>query len=88
MSKVDALASQAAADETLYDTAFADGIASVSTPGGISPDQEKADIDAAVAAAVQPLNDQIAALQLSKDSEDALLAQVKASAQAVVALFG
>lgn len=87
MAKVDALAGQAIADEVLYDAGFADGVASVVAPGGISPDQEKTDIDVAVAAAVQPLNDHIASLSLAKDAEDALLAQVKASIQGVLALI-
>lgn len=55
--------------------------------GGISQQQEQADIDAAVQAATGPLNDQISALKLSKSQEDSLLKQVQDSAQALIALL-
>ncbi len=88
MSKVDALAAQATADGTLYDTAFADGVASVGLPSGtVGAVQEQADIAAAVKTASDPLNAQISALQLAKTTEDALLAQVQTSLQTVVNLF-
>lgn len=87
MSKVDALSSQALADAALYDAGFEDGKASVSS-GGISPEQEQADINASVEAAVAPLNDQIAALQLAKAEEDALLASVKDLAAKLLLALG
>lgn len=88
MAKVDALAVQAVADEALYDAGFADGVASVQSPNGdVTQAQEQLDIQAAVAVAIQPLNDQISALQLAKQQEDALLASVQVAAQALVAMF-
>lgn len=84
--KTDALAAQAVADGTLYDAGFADGVASI-TGGGVSAAQEQADIAAAVAAAVQPLNDQVAAMQLDQSKEDALLASIKAAALSLSALL-
>ena len=88
MAKQDALAAQAIADGTLYDAGFTDGVASVGNPAGtVSSTQEQTDIAAAVAAAVQPLNDQIAAFKLAKTTEDALLASVQQAAAAVLALF-
>lgn len=86
MAKVDALAVQSVADGVLYDAGYADGVASVQV-GGVSQDQENADIAKSVAAAVGPLNDQIAALQLAKSQEDALLASVQASVQALVKIL-
>lgn len=59
---------QAAADSIAkenYDKGFADGVASVPVGGGSFT---QADIDAAVAAAVQPLNDQVAAMQATIDT--------------------
>lgn len=86
--KSDSLALVAVACAALYDSAFADGVASVPAGGGgISPDQEKADIQAAVEMAIQPLNDQIAAMKLDKSKEDALLASVSAAAANLVALL-
>lgn len=88
MAKADALATQAVADGVLYDAGFSDGVASVTSPtGDVTAAQEQLDIAAAVAQATAPLNSQIAALQLAKTTEDALLASVEAAAQAVVALF-
>ncbi len=88
MAKLDALATQAVADGILYDAGFADGVASVASPtGDVTAAQEALDIAAAVATATGPLNTQISALQLSKTQEDALLASVKTSAQALVALL-
>lgn len=88
MAKVDALSVQAIADGVLYDAGFADGVASVQSPtGDVTAAQEAIDIAAAVAAAVAPLNDQISALGVAKAAEDALLAQVKASVQSLVALL-
>lgn len=84
MAKLDALATQAVSDGTLYDAGFADGVASVPTAGSdVTSAQEALDI----AAAIKPLNDQISALQLSKSQEDALLASVQSATLAVVALF-
>lgn len=42
-------------------------------PVGITPEQEAADIEAAV----KPLRDQVAALQLAKADEDAVLASLE-----------
>ncbi len=88
--KVDALAAQAVADGVLYDVGFADGVASVGGDPvtGVTPEQEKMDIDQAVSAAVAPLNDAIAALNLAKTAEDTLLASVKSAAAALAALMG
>lgn len=87
MAKADALAAQAVADESLYNAGFVDGVASVGPTQTISPVQEQADIKAAVDAAVQPLNDEIAALQLAKSQEEALLASVQAAAVALLDLW-
>ena len=86
MAKADSLATQAVADGVLYDAGFADGVASVQV-SGISQSQEQADIAAAVKAATDPLSTQISTLQLAKSQEDALLASVQASVQALVSLL-
>lgn len=54
-----------------YDRGFADGVASVS----VDPEKKfsQADLDAAVSAAVAPLQDQIAAMQAQIDGFDARL---------------
>ena len=88
MAKIDALAIQAVADGVLYDAGFADGVASVSSPtGDVTQAQEQLDIAAAVKVATDPLNAQISALQLGKSQEDALLASVQTSVQALVVLL-
>lgn len=88
MAQADALAAQAASDLVLYQAGFADGVASVQSPNGdVTQAQEQLDIQAAVASAVQPLNDQISALQLAKGQEDQLLASVQSAAASLVALF-
>lgn len=88
MAKADALVVQAVADGVLYDSGFADGVASVQSPtGDVTSAQEQIDIQAAIAAAVQPLNDQISSLQLAKGKEDVLLASVQSAAAALAALF-
>lgn len=88
MSQTDALAVQATADLVLYNTAFADGVASVASPtGDVTAAQEQLDIAAAVSSAVAPLNAQITALQLSNTQELALLASVQSAAASLVALF-
>lgn len=88
MAQASALAIQAAADLILYNTGFADGVASVGSPtGDVTAAQEQLDIAAAVAAAVAPLNSQISALQLSVTQEQTLLASVESAAQALVLLF-
>jgi hypothetical protein len=66
--------------------AFNDGASSVpSANGDVTAAQEAIDIQAAVTTAVAPLNSQIAALQLTVSQEQALLSQVQASCQAIVA---
>jgi uncharacterized small protein (DUF1192 family) len=70
---LDALKSQLSDADALlkseYARGFADGVASVS----VDPEKKysQADVDAAVSAAVAPLNEQIAALQAQVDSFDA-----------------
>ena len=67
---------------------YADGVASVPPiVGEVTAAQEALDIAAAVKAAVDPLNASIAAMQLDKQKEDALLASVQSAAQALVALI-
>ncbi len=75
--------------EGAYEQALLDqkALDAVPADGGVSPAQEAADIAVAIAAAVKPLNDQIAALQLAKESEDALLASVQVAAKSLAALF-
>lgn len=86
MAQADALAVQAIADLALYQSAFADGVASVASPtGDVTAAQEQLDIAAAVSAAVGPLNAQISALGLQVSQEQALLANVQAAAQAIIA---
>lgn len=89
------MAIQAQADSVLYDAGFSDGVASVPPPPPLQPPQpplpqskqEQLDIAAAVAAAVKPLQDQIVAMALVKDQEDALLAHVESSVATLQALF-
>ena len=88
MAQADVLAVQAAADLVTYNSAFADGVASVTSPtGDVTAAQEQIDIAAAVASAVAPLNAQITALQLTTAQQTALLASVQTAATALVALF-
>lgn len=72
--------------DVVVQSAFDAGVASVNV-GGISPAQEAADIAKAVADALKPVQDSLAALQLAKTAEDALVAQVKAALQSVAALL-
>lgn len=86
-ASIDALKQQLvdaqAAAQAQYDKGFADGVASV------KPGFSQADIDAAVAAAISPLNDQIASLQAQIDSTqsqiDAAVAAYKVQVQAAYA---
>lgn len=84
MAQADALAVQAAADLVLYQAGFADGVASVQSPSGdVTAAQEQIDI----AAALKPLQDQIAALSLAKQQEDALLVSVQSAIASLQGLF-
>lgn len=84
VASIDALKLQLAdaqvAAQAQYDKGFADGVASV------QPGFTQADIDAAVAAAVQPLNDSIAALQLQLEGVPAQVASAVNSAKAELKL--
>ncbi len=87
MSKVDLVVAQKAAIlagedaalqsglEVMYDGAFSEGVASVPPADA----DEQAKIDAAVAAAVGPLNVQLAALQAKDDADVASLAAGQAA---------
>lgn len=76
--KADVAAAQEAAAGALYDGAFAEGVASVpASPAGISPEQEQADIAAALApvqAQVDSLQAQLAALTAAKSDVEGKLA--------------
>lgn len=69
--------------EKLHDGAFAEGVASVPPADA----DEQAKIDAAVAAAVGPLNEQIAALTAQDASDVQALNDAKAAADAAKAQF-
>lgn len=76
---------QATADKLVkeaYDKGFADGVASVPPAGEDVTPFSQADLDAAVAAAVGPLNEQIAAMQVELDGLKASVEQIKADAVA------
>jgi flagellar capping protein FliD len=72
------LADAQAAAQAQYDKGFADGKASVT--GGFT----QADIDAAVKAAVDPLNEQIAAMQSQIDSIPAQIEVARTELKAAV----
>jgi uncharacterized small protein (DUF1192 family) len=76
---------QATADKLVkeaYDKGFADGVASVPPVGEDTTPFSQADIDAAVAAAVAPMNEQIVALQAEVEGLKAQIEQVKSEAVA------
>lgn len=77
--KVELLSAQDAAVQAFGEGCFSDGVASVPPVIGADPD-EQAKIDAAVAQAVGPLNDQISALT-AKDAAD-----IQAGLDAVAAI--
>lgn len=74
--------------DILVDESFAAGVASVDPGGGlITPAQEALDIAAAVAVEHANMQALVDALQLSVDAKADLLAKVKASLDAVEALY-
>lgn len=79
----DAAAALEVAKRASYDEGFAAGVASV----GGNPDVKftQADLDAAVASAVAPLNEQIAALQAQVDGIPAVVADAIAAFKAELA---
>lgn len=66
-----------------YDAGLADG----QIAAGVSPAQEAIDIQAAVAAAVAPLNNQLALLQADDSAKAQVLATVQSLQQQLAALF-
>lgn len=79
----DAEASLAAAKQASFDEGFAAGVASVPVSGDLKFSQ--ADLDAAVAAAVGPLNDQIAAMQAQLDGVPGQIADAVSALKAELA---